>query len=605
MGKIMLLARLAVRDLRYRPGQAALLLIAICAATSTLTIGLALRGVTSQPFALTRAATAGPDVVAMTILPRPNTIVPPASPASLVALARARGVTGHGGPFPVTWAMLRAPGRADAVMAEGRDTDTGRADRPKLIQGTWAGSGGVVIERGFAAALGLRTGDPVTLNGRRFEVTGVAVTTAIPVYPQVCSFGCLLNRQLSRDNPGLVWVTEPAARSLSGPREPVSYVMNYTLANPAAADTFATVHAPLRYAGPYLLSWQSIGALDGLALTIERRVLLAGGAILGLLALASVAVLVGGRMADQTRRVGLLKAVGATPGLVAAVLIVEHLAVALAAAAAGLAIGWAVTPLLTSIGAGLLGTAPAPAPTLPEAGLVVAAAVMVAVTATLVPAIRAARTSTVRALADAARSPRRSRWLIALSAYLPVPVLLGLRLAAGRPRRVALTVLSTFVTVSGVVAVLVVHASDNSQLGGTSGVSNPQTAMLNQVTLVLTVMLVILAAVNAIFITWGTVLDARHSSALQRALGATPAQVTAGLSAAQLLPALAGAIAGIPGGVGLYDAAKNGGPTTVPPSWWLAAAVLGALLVLAALTAVPARIGARRPPADLLGSEAA
>ncbi len=43
--------------------------------------------------------------------------------------------------------------------------------------------------------------------------------------------------------------------------------------------------------------------------------------LLGMLAIASVAVLVGGRMAHQTRRVGLLKAVGGTPRLASAVLL--------------------------------------------------------------------------------------------------------------------------------------------------------------------------------------------------------------------------------------------------------------------------------------------
>ena len=54
----------------------------------------------------------------------------------------------------------------------------------------------------------------------------------------------------------------------------------------------------------------------------------------------------------------------------------------------------------------------------------------VAVAATLAPAVRASRTSTVLALADAARPPRRTAWLIAISARLPVPLLLGLRVAA-------------------------------------------------------------------------------------------------------------------------------------------------------------------------------
>src|ERR1700730_1207117 len=52
-------------------------------------------------------------------------------------------------------------------------------------------------------------------------------------------------------------------------------------------------------------------------------------------------------MAEHTRRVGLLKAVGGTPGLVAAVLLAENLLVALVAAAAGLLGGWLGAPLIT------------------------------------------------------------------------------------------------------------------------------------------------------------------------------------------------------------------------------------------------------------------
>ncbi len=122
--------------------------------------------------------------------------------------------------------------------------------------------------------------------------------------------------------------------------------------------------------------------------------------------------------------------------------------------------------------------------------------------------------------------------------------------------------------------------------------------------LVITVMLVALAAVNTIFITWATVLDARRSSALARALGATPQQVSAGLSAAQVLPALAGAILGIPAGIYLYKVLRHG-QLTVPPLWWLLAVLLGTLLVVAGLTAIPARIGARRPAAEILRSELA
>jgi ABC-type antimicrobial peptide transport system permease subunit len=307
---------------------------------------------------------------------------------------------------------------------------------------------------------------------------------------------------------------------------------------------------------------------------------------------------VGGRMADQIRRVGLLKAVGGTPGLVAAVLLAEYVAVALLAAVAGLAVGWLTAPLLTEASAGFLGSAGAPTVTPSTAGLVTAVALTVAVAATLVPAVRAARTSTVLALADAARPPRRTAWLIGLSARLPVSLLLGLRLAGRRPRRTVLAAASVAITVSGLVAALAAHADI------VDGSNSLRADQLNRVLLVITITLVALAAVNAVFITWATALDARRSSALARVLGATPQQVSAGLSAAQVLPALAGAILGIPGGLALIAAVDPDGAAT-PALWQLLSVVPGTVLVVAALTAIPVRISARRPAAPILRSELA
>ncbi len=102
----------------------------------------------------------------------------------------------------------------------------------------------------------------------------------------------------------------------------------------------------------------------------------------------------------------------------------------------------------------------------------------VALASTLVPAIRAARTSTVSALADSARPPRRRGALI--SAVRPgcrCRLLFGLRMAARRPRRALLSAASIAVTVAGIVAVLAFHATVNAErttIGGSSGgLANP------------------------------------------------------------------------------------------------------------------------------------
>jgi putative ABC transport system permease protein len=128
---------------------------------------------------------------------------------------------------------------------------------------------------------------------------------------------------------------------------------------------------------------------------------------------------------------------------------------------------------------------------------------------------------------------------------------------------------------------------------------------VTQATTIISVALVLLAAVNAVFIAWTTALETRHPAALARALGATPEQITTGLSVAQLIPAFIGALLGILGAIGIYDAARKGpGTATLPSALWLAAVVVLTPLVIVLLTAVPTRIGARRPVAEVLQAEA-
>jgi DNA-binding PadR family transcriptional regulator len=133
---------------------------------------------------------------------------------------------------------------------------------------------------------------------------------------------------------------------------------------------------------------------------LRRTFLFTGATLLGLLALASVAVLVGGSLAEGTRRVGLLKASGGTPGLVAATFLAENLFLALVAALAGLLAGWRAAPLVSNPEADLVGTPGAPPLTLAMVVVALGVALAVAFASTLVPAIRAARMSTVSALAD-------------------------------------------------------------------------------------------------------------------------------------------------------------------------------------------------------------
>ena len=612
VSRMVLVARLAARDLRRRRGEAALLLLAMVTATTTLTLGLVLRDAAADPYQSTREATKGPDVVAS---------VDALQLSDLRKLTRAHGVIDHSGPYPVAAAKLQTSGRTSDVQAVGRDAAPAPVDQPEVVQGGWVRDGGVVLEAAFANALDARVGDPVTLNGRSFKVAGLAVTAAMTPYPGAsCIFPCMsgpaaggrADTEPPADvlrNPGLVWLTQADVRSLTPDPGSLAYVMNLKLAEPGKAEAFAEANIQGHPGiAPHLEPWENI-LLEATEVARDTQILLMIGAwLLGLLAVASVSVLVGGRMADQTRRVGLLKAVGGTPGLIATVLLAEYVLVALVAAVAGLAIGSLTAPLLTESGAGLIGSAGTPSMTWSTFGSVTAVALVVAAVATVVPAVRAARSSTVNALADSARPPRRTGWLIAMSARLPVPLLLALRISARRPRRAVLTVVSIAITLSGIFVALIL---DTFLADGplATGYDEAQVELLRRVLLIVMVTLLALTAVNAVFITWATVLDNRHSSALARALGATPGEVSAGLAAAQVLPALAGALLGIfPGGFGLFAAIMvitdgESDRATFPSLWQMLALVLATALVVAALTAIPARLGARRPITETLQAE--
>ena len=543
------------------------------------------------------AATKGPDVVAQSGTSAkgstPISVTTPAGLAALVALNHAKGVRAHSGPYPMATAEMRSMGIDTAVSVEGRQPGVAAVDQPLVTDGTWIRSGGVVVERSFAQAAGLRLGQTIRLNGRPFRVAGFAVSTAFDGFPGM----------------SLMWATEAAARSLASTAAPLTYISNLKLsdASPPAVAALVNANNTTNASSPFLTSWTVVAYQDSSFLRSDQAVLLTGATLLGLLALASVAVLVGSRLAEGTRRVGLLKAVGGTPDLVAATFLIENLFLALVAAAVGLPAGWLAAPLFSKPEANLVGTAGAPPLTLVAVVVTLGAALAVALASTFVPAIRAARMSTVSALADAPRLPRRRESLVRLSRKLPVPALFGLRLVARRPRRAILSAASIAVTVMGLVAALSIHAGVDNELshfGNSGGLVNPDIPRAEQVLTVLTILLVTLAVLTAIFTTWATVLDARRASAVMLALGATPQQVRAGLAMTQVIPALPGAILGLPLGLGLYEVAAQHGVSGLPPVLWLVAAVLGTVVVVAALTSVPARIGLRRPVAEMLQAEA-
>ncbi|WP_433508581.1 FtsX-like permease family protein [Nonomuraea sp. CA-143628] len=596
MGSIVLVVRLVLADVRRHKVQATMLLLAVTVATATMTLGLSLGGVSDALYEQTRAATAGPDVVAL------SGDAGTAETAALAALADAPEVVAHHGPYRIVYADLTThDSTSSAVVVHGFAETPGAVDRPLVTSGHWVRSGGTVLERGFATALGVGVGDRVTIAGRSYPVVGIAVTAATSVYPGAAQIG---PGGGPTDASGLAWMTRSDARALAASQDlPVTTAVDLKLRDPAATEAFIDAHSDTTVRVDFH-SWQFKETQDLAILRNSQPILVVGSWLLSFLAITGVAALAAGRAVEQTRRAGLLKAVGATPGLIATVLLTEYLALALIGDTLGLVIARLTAPAIASPTASRIGDVGGP-----DGATVLTAtvlAVAVAVLSTLRPTLRAMRTATVTALTATAHHPRHRPWLTALSALLPTPLLLGLRLTARRPGRAVLQACSTATTVIAIVALLTIYAQPARGYGldGSSVLPNLRAENDRRLMLAVTILLIALAVVNTLTFTWTTAMEARANMAIARTLGATPGQITVGLSTAQLLPGLPGAIVGIPLGIGLLSlfAARN---AVYPPSSWLLGVALATLLATAALTALPARLAARRPVAQALSAETA
>ena len=598
MGRILLIFRLVSADLRRHPAQAAMLLVAITAATATLSLGLSIHGATDALYRHTREATAGPDVVALSPGTARTTIT------ALKSLEQAPGVVAHSGPYRQFHTKLTARGSTAAAVVQVADMTPGPVDRPLVTSGGWVRPGGAVVERGFATALGAGVGDHVTVAGRSLPIVGIAVTAAHAVYPWAPGIG---PGGGPSDGGGLVWLAERDTRALASTDPPVTSFIYLKLRDPdtagamnprdpAIAPAFENTWVNFRV-------WQRIAEQDSVMLRDSQPILVVGSWLLSFLAIAGVAALAAGRAAKQTRRVGLLKAVGATPGLIAVVLLAEYLALALLADALGLTVARLVEPAIINPSASLITTA-----TGPTGGTIVVTTVValaVAALTTLGPTLRALSTGTISALADTAYRPQHRPLVTRLSALLPTPLLLGLRLIARRPGRAVLYGCNIPTTLIVISALLMIYAQPVRGYPGSSMANVQRAAQERHLLLAVTAVVVALAIVNTIAITWTTALEARPTMAIARTLGATPGQITAGLSTAQLVPTVPGAIAGIPLGIFLCLLFSPGGDVVMPPAWWLLTAVLATLLVTVVLTAIPARIAARESVARTLSAESA
>lgn len=592
-------AQLSWHNLRRRPAAALLLLVAICTATTTLSIALSLDSAAQAPWDRTWEATKGPDV-----------LVESGPEANLAAeLTSAPEVVDSGGPWPLLFLPGEVGGRQQDVMVIGRDPGVSSVEQPLVTAGRWVGDGGVVLERSFAEALDVQVGDSVMLAGQSFRMRGIAITVSRAPFPLT--------------SPGLAWVTSSLAERLAPDAVLSGSVLALRLADRSLAPEFAALRSRPGE-GPRLQPWQD---LRGEALSETRTtrvVLLTSSGLLALLTVTSVAVLVAGRMTAHNRQVGTLKAVGMAPAQIAAVLLVEHLALAAMATVIGLFAGSWLAPLIVGRAANLLSATETPTLTWLHVAVVAGAAILIVGIATVSPAVRAARHSTLRSLA-ASVSP--SPFGLRMGSYaqlsrLPLSVTTGLRAMLRRPRQAMLAAGGLALSMAMIVAALGMERTFQIQRSAPPPDGNPSIVdggvlaaaqavaddQLRVIVYTLTAGMLILSAVNTVIVASFAARDSAANHARLRAIGFTPRQSVTALITSQAAVALVAALAGLPLGVAVFRlayAAANGDTAgaQLPPVMWLAAALLSVTLIAGILSSLPARIIARRSIAGLLSYE--
>jgi putative ABC transport system permease protein len=611
MRSLRLAARLALANLRRRPAQGLLLLLALTIATGVLGVASSVYGSADAPWDRVWRATRGFHVGL-------GVYHPPDEPGNrafvhelrrhAARLATAPGVVGAGGPWTHLYGSIAVAGGEEDLTAEIRDPGPYEVDQPLVTSGRWLGEGGgVVLESGLAATLHAGPGDTVTIQGRPFPVRGVAATVSRGRFP------------LSR--PAQVWVTPETARQLRGlGMTEEGFELQLRLADPDDAAGFVAAHRSLEASDPssavisYLETWRQRRAESHSDIDILAGTLFAAGGLIAILTVATAAVLIAGRMATQVRQVGTLKAVGVTPRQIVLVLLVEHLAIAAGATVLGLGIGRLLAPRVAETSVTVLGRPEPPPLTWGRVAIVAAVAFTVVLLGTVRPALRGIRQSTLRSLVTGPRPPRRPGRLAGLAASLglPLPGVLGVRSGWRRPGRLLVNAAGLLLGVAMLVVALALRDSlDLLSLRPAEpghAASDAAVAVLyDQIRAVIfatAALLLVLATINAIIVATFAARDAARNHAVLRAVGATPRQTMIALVVSQLGACAIAVVVGIPLGLGLWSLMEGGDLPEVgvsTPSLLLLAVAVP--IAFAAIVSVPARLLARRPVAPLLTYE--
>ncbi|WP_198035197.1 ABC transporter permease [Streptacidiphilus rugosus] len=348
--------------------------------------------------------------------------------------AHAAGATASAGPFPTVSAdPTGGPGldlpaglTLPPMSLVGRADAGGAVDDLTLTSGHWAsGPGQLVVSADYAGPqlrIGQKLDFPSASGGvTELEVVGVA-------------------RSVSRTADGWVVPAQIGGLTAKGARTGLQMLYRFAAATTEAqltADRDAVAAAVPAGSFSGSRTWLSVKNSNASSTGVFIPFLTAFGLLGVLMSVLIVGNVVAGAVGSGTRRIGVLKAVGFTPGQVVRAYMGQALIPAVIGTVLGAVLGNLAAAQVLAATEQIYGTASLTVAPSVDLAVVAGTLLMVSVTA-LATALRAGRLRTVDALA-VGRTPRsgRGRRAARISAALPLPraVTLGLAQPFARPAR--------------------------------------------------------------------------------------------------------------------------------------------------------------------------
>jgi putative ABC transport system permease protein len=582
-----MLVRLAFAGIRSRLLASALTIAIAAAAAATIVLALEVRSTGIDPWERTFAEANGAHVIAF---------VPSRDEA--IAIGELPGVTERGAPVPLVSAIMRSREGSERVLLAGSRRRTA-VNVPLPTAGSRLRDGGIVLERSFADALGIRTGATLELSSGHgwieLPVLGTAVVPSQPRYP--------------RSNPGLAWVTPATLARVEPDRARWRWSEAVRLRDPSASQAFTTQAAavPSSPAGDlFLQTWQAqrdaaLGDAQGTQVIVTMFTVL-----LLIVAFVVVGILAGARASEQHRQIGLLKAVGFTPRQVGLVFAIESGALGLAAAVLGFALGATFAPRLAAPSAETLLGSPSLAANpwhIVVAGCVVLPVLFAGALTSVRRSTRFTVLEAIRAGTVSVPGSRLARAVVRGAA--PWTAALGLRDLLARRRRTLLLAAAIALTGAVVVTALSLDATLDAQPA-----SEPSDFPDELLLLIYTLdtVLLLITATTLVAVALLSVRERIRDYGVLKAVGVTPGQIVSSVVSSHVALALLASLVAVPLGVGLYltlyaiagDSTEN---AVIAPWWSLASIPIGTVLVVVAATILPAWLATRIHTADALRYE--